>query len=278
MKNLFFVLFLISPILGISQSDLNSNMKPKFIKTSIGEIACYEKKVEGTTPIIFLHGVYYDHNLWNYFTSRIEDRTVLSIDMPLHGNSKNITKKDWNLNDCVTMLEEVLNTLNYEKVYAVGHSWGSMTILRAANQFPERFERIALCNMPLNKSSFGTKFKFGFQHLFIGARGFYTKQVVKAMMHSKIQKERPEAVEYLELSMSKLSNKEVKKTDRAVILKADDAHQYVKELKVPALALKGMDDYVGTPATIETINVEGKHTSPLEQPEKVMELIERLVK
>lgn len=278
MKNLLLVCNILIPTLCMSQSANESNMTPKFIKTSIGEIACYEKKVEGTTPIIFLHGVYYDHHLWNYFTSRITDRTVLAIDMPLHGNSKNITKKDWNLNECVNMLEDILNALHYEKVYAVGHSWGSMTILRGATKFPERFEKIGLINMPLDNSGFGTKLLFGFQHFFVGLRGFYLTQVAKAMMSNDSRKAHPEAVEYLQLSMGKLSNKEIRKIDRTVILNADDGHQYVEKLKVPGLALKGIDDYVGTPANIETIIVEGKHTSPLEQPQKVMELIERILK
>ena len=37
------------------------------------------------------------------------------------------------------------------------------------------------------------------------------------------------------------------------------------------------DDYVPTPENIETTVVEGKHTSPLEQPERVMEMIAKLI-
>lgn len=63
------------------------------INTSIGDIFVTIKKVEGSIPVTFLHGVYFDHNLWNNQVNRIIERSVITIDMPLHGKSKNINKK-----------------------------------------------------------------------------------------------------------------------------------------------------------------------------------------
>lgn len=247
------------------------------IETSIGKIAYYQKKVEGTTPIIFLHGVYYDHNLWNYQTSRITDRTTITIDMPLHGKSKDIYKSSWSMTDCSDMLIEFLDQLNIEQCYAVGHSWGSMTILRTASQHPDKFKAVGLCNMPFKKGGLGAKIQFGLQHMMLEFRGFYTKQVANAMFSKAHQTQKPEIVEYLELSMNQLTNKDIRQTDKAVISNVDSGQPFLKNLSVPALALKGDQDYVQTPPNIETTIVEGKHTSPLEQPEAVMNMIRRLV-
>lgn len=276
MKTIILSLFIAIGFTGNAQSELN--MKKTIISTNIGEIACYQKEVAGITPIIFLHGVYYDHHLWNYQISRITDRTTIAIDMPLHGKSKNITKKDWTMADCTQMLIDILDSLNIEKCYAVGHSWGSMTILRAASQHPQRFEAIGLCNMPIGAGSFGKRMKFGFQHTLLGFRKFYTQQVAKAMFGQESRKDKPQIVEYLELSMRQLSNKEIRKTDKAVITTVNSGETYLKQLKVPALALKGKDDYVQVPPNIETTLVEGKHTSPLEAPQTVLDLIHRLIK
>ena len=133
----------------------NNPHQTHFIETSIGRIACYIQHVPHTIPIIFLHGVYYDHNLWQSYASKITDRTVILIDMPLHGMSREIIKGDWDMDDCVNMLKEILDYLDIGKCYAIGHSWGSMTILRAATAFPERFKSIGLCNMPLESGSKG---------------------------------------------------------------------------------------------------------------------------
>ena len=46
---------------------------------------------------------------------------------------------------------------------------------------------------------------------------------------------------------------------------------------MPALTLKGKDDYVQAPAHIKMTLVEGKHTSPLEAPKEVLDLIYRLI-
>ncbi len=254
----------------------NKKMDTSTINTSIGKIACYINEVKGTTPILFLHGVYYDHNLWNYQVSRITDQTTIAIDMPLHGRSKEIIA-DWNMDDCSTMLIEILNDLKIEKCYAIGHSWGSMTILRAASQHPERFLGVGFCNMPLEKGGFGAKLQFGALHTLLPFRKFYTKQVAKAMFGKSSRTEKPEIVEYLEVTMSQLSNKEIRRTDKAVISHVGSGYPFLDSMTVPALALKGRDDYVPDLQNIETEIVEGRHTSPLEEAEKVMEMIVKLI-
>ena len=252
-------------------------MKQETINTTLGNIVVYQKIVPNTIPVIFLHGVYYDHNLWNYYSSRITDRTVITVDMPHHGLSKDISKNNWNMDDCANMLIEIIDHLKHKEIYAIGHSWGSMTILRASVKEPKKFKAIGLCNMPFDKGSFGKQLKFGFQHFMLPVRNFYTKQVAKAMFSTENIKAKPEIAEYLEVSMSLLTNKEVRKTDKAVITKVDDGTQYLDSLKVPAFALKGNVDYVGTPRNIEMTVVEGAHTSPLEQPEKVFTFIKKVV-
>lgn len=277
MKNIIILSLLI--IVGLtSNAKSEQNMKPTITSTNIGQIAYYQKEVQGTTPIIFLHGVYYDHNLWNYQISRITDRTTVAIDMPLHGKSKNISKKNWTMEGCSQMLIDILDSLNIEKCYAIGHSWGSMTILRAASQHPQRFEAVGLCNMPIGAGSFRKRLVFGFQHTMLGFRTFYTKQVAKAMFGQESRNDKPQITEYLELSMGSLSNKEVRKTDKAVIMNVDSGIPFLEKLKVPALAIKGKDDYVQSLANIEMTLVKGKHTSPLEAPQAVLDLIYRLVK
>lgn len=274
--NLIVLLVIFSNMVFAQVKD-QSNMKQETINTTIGHIVVYQKIVPNTVPVIFLHGVYYDHNLWNYYTSRITERTVITVDMPHHGKSKDIIKKKWTLEDCASMLIEIIDNLKYEKVYAIGHSWGSMTILRASVREPEKFKALGLCNMPFEEGKFGTSMKFGFQHLVLPFRKFYTKQVAKAMFSAENRKTKPEIVEYLEVSMSLLSNKEVRRTDKAVITKVDDGNKYLDKLKTPAYALKGNQDYVGTPKNVETIIVNGAHTSPLEQPEKVFNFIKKVI-
>lgn len=248
------------------------------IHTNLGKIAVYMKLVNSDkTPIIFLHGVYFDHHLWDEVLNSIQDRTTYNVDMPFHGLSKEITKNDWSLNDCADMLLEILDSLQVTKVIAVGHSWGSMTILRAASKQPERFESVLLCNMPFLAATKKQKITFGLQHSMLIFRNFYTKQVAKALFGKTSLKVNPSLVDHLKRPMNLLSNAQIKHTDKAVIANAEDASELIKNLKVRALALKGIEDYVPAPPSIETIIIGGGHISPLELPVDVLKLVKSII-
>jgi pimeloyl-ACP methyl ester carboxylesterase len=248
------------------------------INTNLGKIAVYPKLVDSDkTPIIFLHGVYFDHHLWDAVIDSIQDRTTYSVDMPFHGLSKEITKNDWSLNDCADMLTEILNSLQISKVIAIGHSWGSMTILRAAYKHPEMFEGIGLCNMPFESASPKQKRMFKLQHTLLFFRKFYTKQAAKSLFGKSSLKENPQLHAQLQRPMNMLSTNVIKQIDKKIIIEAEDASSFIQNLHVEAIALKGKEDYVPTPPKIETIIVEGGHISPLEEQLKVLDLIKTLI-
>ena len=256
---------------------MTSAAQSTFIHTKIGKIAIHKtERTSNNLPIILLHGVYFDHHLWDEQLKQIKDRTVIAIDMPLHGESREIINADWSLNDCADMLIEILDSLKISKVIAVGHSWGSMTILRAANKYPQRFESIGLCNMPFEAASPKQKRTFKLQHMMLIFRKFYTKQAAKSLYGKSSLKQNPDLLKQLQRSMNILSIKDIKQTDKKVIIDAADASSLILSLKVKAIALKGKEDYVPTAPNIETIIVEGGHISPLEQPNEVSELIKKL--
>jgi 3-oxoadipate enol-lactonase len=264
-------------LLSFSTMNNISLAKQHFIATKIGEISTYIYEYPSAeTPIIFLHGVYFDHHLWDKVIRKTEGRTIITIDMPLHGESRNNIKPDWTLEDCGDMLIEILDSLNITKVMAVGHSWGSMTILRAASKHPERFASIVLCNMPFQAASKKQKATFGLQHAMLTFRKFYTKQAAKALFGKTSLKENPSLINELKRPMDLLTNKQIKQTDRAVIVNADDATELISNLKVKAIALKGEEDYVPAPPNIEMIVVGGGHISPLERPDEMVKLIKNL--
>ena len=254
-----------------------SALSPTFVSTSIGEIAVYQRLVPGTTPVIFLHGVYFDHRLWDPVVAEITNRTVITVDMPLHGQSKAI-QANWTLDDCAEMLIRLLDELGHESVYAIGHSWGSMTILRAAAAHPDRFAGLGLCNMPYEASSGTTKMKFRLQHSLLFLRDFYTKQVGNAMFAESSRNQNPALLPYLSESMGLLSGKDIRQTDLSVIIRADDAKTRLLSLTMPVLTLSGEEDYVPIPPEgIDHTLVPGGHVSPLEQPEAVKELVGRIL-
>lgn len=250
----------------------------KFISTGIGNIAvhCVHRQ-SNALPIVFLHGVYFDHHLWDLTVNQIHDRTLILIDMPLHGESREITKHDWSLNDCAEMLIEILHSLQIPKVIAVGHSWGGMTILRAAFKHPEKFEALGLCNMPFEAATSKHKRIIKLQHTMLFFRNFYTRQTAKSLFGKSSLKTNPKLLVQLQRPMNTLSAGDIKETDKKVIMDAEDATHIILGLQVKAIALKGKEDYVPAPPRLETLVIEGGHISPLENSPKILELIDKLI-
>ena len=257
-------------------SEAIASKSNRWLQTCMGKIAVQIQEVKNTTPIILLHGVYFDHHLWDAQVAVLaKNQTIITLDMPLHGQSTEQVPKKWTLADCADMLKEVLDKLNISQVIAIGHSWGSMTILRAAYQYPERFLSVGFCNMPVLAATKARRRQFKFQHLLLGFRGFYTRQVAKAMFSKTSLMHNPQLLSYLQKTMGNLKNQAVKMTDRSVIMHADSGETMAKNLKIPALALKGKDDYVITPKGIELQEIPGRHVSPLEHPQLVLKFIEQ---
>lgn len=197
--------------------------------------------------------------------------------MPLHGESRENIKPNWTLDDCSGMLIEILNSLQIPRVIAIGHSWGSMTILRAAHKHPERFESVGLCNMAFQAATLAQKATFDLQHLMLAFRNFYANQSVKTMFGKTSLENNPSLASQLKRPMSILSNKQIKEVDEAVILNAEDTSHLIKALQTTAIALKGEEDFVPIPPGIETILVKGGHVSPLEAPLEVSNLVREIL-
>jgi pimeloyl-ACP methyl ester carboxylesterase len=258
--------------------DMESQQPTTFIPTKLGKIAVYQQFADSDkTPIIFLHGVYFDHHLWDAVIESIKDRTIITLDMPMHGMSNQLTKNDWTLADCADMLIEILHGLQLPKVIAIGHSWGSMTILRAAHKNSKLFSAIGLCNMPFMAASKGKKLTLSIQHVMLPFRNFYTQQAAKALFGTSSLNENTSLTSQLRRTMNLLTIPQIKHTDRAVIANAENTSALMKTLKVKALALKGEEDYVPAPPYLETIIVKGGHVSPLENPNGVIEFVKRIL-
>ncbi len=250
--------------------------KKVMVNTLLGAIHIEMNIREGTTPIVFLHGIYFNRRLWDYQIAEITDRTVIAIDLPHHGENTDTPAK-WNLQDCAVMLLEILDELHIPRVMAIGHSWGSMIILRAAANAPDRFTAIGLCNMPLSRGSILKLPAYYFISWLLPFRSFYAKQVAKVQFAIDSLKSHPALVERLKNDMDKLSHSEIRQVDIAVRILQDDGFRFVNQLKMPSLVLKGESDYVPSPPGIESTIVRGGHVSPLEAPEAVTAFIRQVI-
>lgn len=251
-------------------------MIEKTIKTNLGEIALTIEDQGVDTPILFMHGVFLDKTLWSDYQSNLTGRTHIYLDMPGHGNSSNVGK-DWSLNDCVKMLTIILETLKIDKCIAIGHSWGSMTALRAASQFPNLFQALGLFNMPFKETTGLNRLGFNLQKLILAFPELYAPQAAKSLYSAEILQQKPELSSAMVERLKKRPPQELSRLIDAVILNAEDTTELLNQLQLPALAVVGKSDYVGIPPKIETIVAPGGHITPHESITETKKAILKII-
>lgn len=268
--------FIIIQIFLTHQVFAMNTTKHHFIQTSIGKIAVYEKSASNQhrMPVIFLHGLYFDHEMWKDQVSKIDDRRVISIDMPMHGKSTDIIP-NWTLNDCANMLIELLDSLKIDKTYGVGHSWGSMTLLRAMTVQPSRFEHVGLFNMPYQVYTSKEARKIRMQHIALVFKRMYIKQAAKTLFSASSMEKNPELVYFLSKSMSKLSRRTIKFLDQTVRIESSDQTETIAELKISHTVIMGSEDYiVPLNDNPNAILINAGHVIPLEAPQRTAQIIQ----
>lgn len=253
-------------------------MRELNIPTRLGQISVsIDERVNKTQPIVFLHGIFLDKTLWSDYPSMLTGHTHIYMDMPAHGSSSNVGH-DWQLSECPGMLIEVLDALDIEKCIAVGHSWGGMTALRAAQTHAKRFISLALFNTPFKTTTGFRRLGFQAQKSLVIFQRFYAKQAAKSLYTPQILEARPELLIQMQERLAVRPAKELIRVLNAVILDAKDSTHLITELAVPAIAVVGESDYVGTLPKIETMIVPGGHISPYEAPTETRAILAQLIK
>ena len=248
----------------------------KYIRTELGSVFVKIERGDDLPPLIFLHGVFLDHTLWSAFGSELTGRTHIYLDMPSHGNSQ-MVGRDWTLDECVDMLIDCLDALNIDQCIAIGHSWGSMTIMRAAVKHPERFLSLGLFNMPYRSTTGMARIGFTLQKSLVYLPRFYGKQAAKSLYTADFLKNHPDIIIDLQVGMQKRRPVETARTLDAVILSVEDATRLIQSLQVPALSIVGVEDYVGQTPYLDTRVVPGGHITPHEAPAETERAIQDVI-
>lgn len=96
----------------------------------------------GGTPMVFLHGVGISSWMWRDVAARLPDADVILIDLPGHGESRDIP---WHsLADSADQVVAVLDHLCLGPVQLVGLSLGGYVALKALAAAPDRFSKAVI--------------------------------------------------------------------------------------------------------------------------------------
>lgn len=111
----------------------------------------YYFKNNKTLPLVFIHGVGLDHQMWEPQIKQLSKYSILTYDLLGHG--KTPFKKDkLTLNDFSEQLSSILEYLKLTKINLVGFSLGSLIALDFASSFQDKLNKLVLIGTTYQRS------------------------------------------------------------------------------------------------------------------------------
>ncbi|MDC1236707.1 alpha/beta hydrolase [Pelagibacteraceae bacterium] len=96
-----------------------------------------------TDPLVFIHGVGLDHEMWKPQINSLNDQSIITYDLLGHGRTP-YDKEEITLNDFSNQLDYLLKFLKVDKINLVGFSLGSLVALDFASKFQDRLKTLTL--------------------------------------------------------------------------------------------------------------------------------------
>ena len=109
----------------------------------------FDKK--NSIPIVFIHGVGLDHQMWNKQVDYLNEFSILTYDLLGHGKTP-CDKNKLSLRDFSDQLLGLLNHLEIEKINLVGFSLGSLIALDFSSHFQNKVEKLILIGTTYKRS------------------------------------------------------------------------------------------------------------------------------
>ena len=111
----------------------------------------YSFNKKNSIPIVFIHGVGLDHQMWDYQINYFNDYSTLTYDLLGHGKTP-CNKDKLSLRDYSNQLLEILDHLKVEKINLIGFSLGSLIALDFSSRFQRKVEKLILIGTTYKRS------------------------------------------------------------------------------------------------------------------------------
>ena len=105
----------------------------------------------GTIPLVFIHGVGLDHQMWKVQTDNLKEFSTISYDLLGHGKTP-LNKESLNLEDFSIQLLSILDHLGIDKINLIGFSLGSLIALDFASKYNEKINKVILIGTTYKRS------------------------------------------------------------------------------------------------------------------------------
>ena len=118
---------------------VNANMQSEFVSEM--ELFYYTLGDKNNPPLVFLHGILAFTEAYKRFLTSLSDQFfIIGIDLPGHGRSS-IPSIQYDLYGMSDDVIKLLDKLNLDSFYIVGHSMGGLLALLICEKYPEKIKK-----------------------------------------------------------------------------------------------------------------------------------------
>ena len=216
-----------------------------------------------TTPLIFIHGVGLDHQMWDPQINSLKEFSTITYDLLGHGKTP-YKKEKLSLNDFSNQLIEILEHLKIDKIHLIGFSLGSLIALDFVSKMQNKVDKLILI---------GTTYKRSIEERSLVLDRYnqaklnkpISKQALKRWFTDKYLKENPKTYD-LFMSILNKNSKDHENFLKAYELFAnhEDNAQIVKNITSKTLVMTGSDDPGSTPAMSKKLAKDISNSSYIE--------------
>ena len=96
-----------------------------------------------TTPVVFIHGVGLNHQMWEPQVQFLKEYSIITYDLLGHGKTP-YNKEELTFNDFSNQLSSLLEFLKIDKINLVGFSLGSLIALDFATKFENKLNSLTV--------------------------------------------------------------------------------------------------------------------------------------
>ena len=206
-----------------------------------------------TTPLVFIHGVGLNHQMWDPQIKSLNEYSTVTYDLLGHGKTP-FNKEEITLNDFSKQLHSILEFLKVDKCNLIGFSLGSLIALDFASKFQDKLNSLTVI---------GTTYKRTDDERALVVERFnqaklnkpISKQALKRWFSDEYLKAHPEIYD----QFTKILNKEPK--DHSNFLKAYKLFAYhrddvemIKKISTKTLIMTGSEDSGSTVAMSKSLS------------------------
>ena len=206
-------------------------------------------------PIVFIHGVGLDHEMWFPQIRSFKNNSILVYDLLGHGKTP-LNKKSVNFEDFSKQLNNLLNNLNIKKINLVGFSFGSLVALNFAKKYQKKVNKLILISTVFKRNNLQ---KYNVRERYKKAKKNIpiSNLALKRWLSPKFINNNPKIKKYILTTLNK------KNKDYLNFLKSyklfsyfKDSTKEIKKIKVPSLVLTGTKDQGSTVKMSQNLSKE----------------------